>query len=207
MNQKPAATADRHRRANGFRLVTVMVGLGLASLFIVDSSRAAFTATTGNAGSSLSAGTVVLTDDDAAATMFSLSNVNGGQTFTRCIKVTYSGSLTADVKLYGTVGGTGLAPGLATSIEVGTGTVDTGGPTFSCTGFSAPTVLQASTSTLADFGTNNTSYANGLGGFTGATNPTSRAYRVTITVSNDNAYQGKSATVGFTWEAQGQDAP
>jgi hypothetical protein len=24
-------------------------------------------------------------------------------------------------------------------------------------------------------------------------------------VSNDNSYQGKSATVGFTWEAQGQD--
>jgi hypothetical protein len=27
-----------------------------------------------------------------------------------------------------------------------------------------------------------------------------------MTVSNDNTYQGKSATVDFTWEAQGKDA-
>ena len=43
---------------------------------------------------------------------------------------------------------------------------------------------------------------SGLGGLNGATDPTSRTYRITVTLEDDNAAQAKSATAGFTWEAQ-----
>ena len=52
----------------------------------------AFSATTADAGNTIAAGTVVLTDDDAD---------------TSCIQVTYSGTLGALVRMSGTTTGTG----------------------------------------------------------------------------------------------------
>ena len=35
-----------------------------------------------------------------------------------------------------------------------------------------------------------------------ATDPSTRTYRITVTLQDDNAAQARSATAGFTWEAQ-----
>lgn len=189
-----------NRRATLVRGAVVLAALAMVSLVVMTGSRAAFTATTVNNGSSLAAGDVKLTDDDANTVMFNLSGMKPGDTATRCINVTYTGSLTADVKLYGAVAGSGLAPYLTTTIDIGSGAA--GGAALSCTGFTGGTNLH--NGTLAAFGSANTNYANGLGGFNGATNPTSKSYRVQVTLQNNNAAQGKNATLDLTWEAQNQ---
>lgn len=191
-------------RAHVMRGAAVVGGLCAAGVLVLQGSNAAFTASTSNNGNSVGSGTVVLTDDDSNTAMFNVAGLNGGQTVERCVKVTYSGTLRADIKLHGTVGGTGLAPGLATTIRVGTGTASTGGTSFSCAGFSGGVDLFDGS--LAAFGTSHSGYASGLGGFADAAATTTKAYKIEVVVSNDNAYQGKTATVAFTWEAQGRDA-
>lgn len=186
---------ERNHRAWLYRGLAVLASLGFVSILVVTSSRAAFVDTTDNATNTFAAGDVVLDDDDAGGVAFNVANMAPGDSRTRCIAVTYTGSLTADVHLYGTVGGMGLADYLDVDVAIGTG-----GSFASCTGFSATSTLF--TGTLADFGSTHTDYASGLGGLNGATDPTSRTYRITVTLQDDNAAQARSATAGFTWEAQ-----
>lgn len=210
MNENTSARPEEDsRRASRWlalvgRMGAIGLGMAVAALFVIRGSDAAFTSTTDNDDNQLTAGTVVLTDDDAGTKLFDVTGLNGGQTLTKCINVTYTGSLVSDVKLHGSVGGSGLAPGLATVIDVGTGAA--GGATFGCQGFTADDAGAEFTGTLAAFGTAHGSYANGVGEYDDATDPTTKSYRIAVTVSNDNAYQGKNATVSFTWEAQAADA-
>jgi hypothetical protein len=167
---------------------------------VVVGSRAAFSATTDNAANSWSAGTVVLADDDTGTALFNMSVMKPGSTSAKCIVVTYSGTLTpADVKLYGTVAGSGLATHLTTTIEIGTG-----GSRTSCTGFTPSSTLYSGT--LASFGTTYTNWATGLANWSPAATPDSRTFRITTTLPSgaSNAAQGLTASGTFTWEAQNQ---
>ena len=186
---------ERNHRAWLYRGLAVLASLGFVSVLVVTSSRAAFVDTTDNATNTFSAGDVVLDDDDAGSVLFNVANMAPGDSRTRCIAVSYTGSLTSDVHLYGTVGGSGLADYLDVDVAIGTG-----GTFASCAGFTASSTLF--TGTLTDFGATHTDYATGLGGMNGATDPTTRTYRITVTLQDDNAAQAKSATTGFTWEAQ-----
>lgn len=190
----------RRSARTALKVLALIASLLVVATLTVTASRAAFTATTDNGVNTFTAGTVALTDDDSGAVMFNLGAMAPGSTATRCINVTYNGSLTSNVRLYGTVAGSGLAPYLNTVIEVGSGAA--GGNTFDCTGFVAPTNLH--TGTLAAFGAANTNYSNGLGGWTGATTGATRSYRISATLQDNNAAQGLGATATFTWEAQNQ---
>jgi hypothetical protein len=180
------------------RAGAVLAGLGAVALVVVNTTNAAFSASTANTSNTFSAGTVALSDDDAGSLLFDLSGMKPSDTATKCVNVSYTGSLPADVKLYGSVGGTGLANYLATTIEVGDGAA--GGASLSCAGFNPGSTLH--TGAMDAFGAANTNYSTGLGGFAGATNPSSKSYRITVTLQDDNAAQGKNATATFTWEAQ-----
>jgi hypothetical protein len=109
--------------ALGVALLGSVVALGVFGLF---------SATTQNSGNEISSGTVALSDNDAGSAQFNITGAKPGDSWTRCIKVTYNGSLPSDVKIY-TVGGTGsLAPYLHLTLSQGTQVE----PTFpSCTGF------------------------------------------------------------------------
>ena len=56
-----------------------------------------FSATTQNSGNEISAGTIAISDNDSGSAMFNITNAKPGDTWTRCIKVSYNGSLPADV--------------------------------------------------------------------------------------------------------------
>jgi hypothetical protein len=71
----------------------------VAALLAVVSTFSAFSGTTANPGNSAVAGTVTLTDNDSGAAMFSLASLKPGDTDTRCLQVTYTGSLPALVRL------------------------------------------------------------------------------------------------------------
>ena len=180
-------------------LLGTIVGLGVFG---------AFRGTTQNSGNQLTSGTVSFTDNDAGSALYMQSDVRPGESFSRCIKATYTGSLTATARLYsqGTPGA--LAPYVDVVITPGTQ------PTSSfptCTGFVADTGGAIYTGTLQNFLTNRTSFANGIatapGGTTTWANGSSVVYRVqaTLQAAAPDSVQGASSGVhSFVWEAQSQ---
>ena len=174
---------------------------------------AAFTASTTNSGNAIAAGSVALTDNDGGSgVMFSLTGLTPGQTTSRCIKVTYNGSLASDVRMYGTTGGTGLDAHLGVTVTRGSYSTDPG--FSSCTNFTpdtsshvsgqAPGVVYAGT--LQDFPD---SYAAGVVD-PAASNPEdwrtgeSHVYKIEVTQGDEPAAAGKNATQTFTWEARNE---
>jgi hypothetical protein len=168
----------------------------------------AFSSTTTNAGNTITAGTVAIADNDAGAAMYSITNAKPGESVSRCIKVTYTGSLDADVHLYtsSTIGALGQYVDL--TITPGSQTT----PTFpSCTGFTADSGGALYTGTLANFATTKNSYANGVVDYPGsgtkwAANE-SVVYQVTATLQSSAPEAAQGATTGahtFTWEARNQ---
>jgi hypothetical protein len=197
--RRPTTRADRSaRRARVARWVAVPVGMLVSSLLVWQASNAAFSDTTDNPGNQWASGDVVLSDDDSTNVLFHVSNLKPGDNETRCITVTYSGSLNASVKLYAATAGTGLAQYLDLTVEQGTG-----GAFGDCTGFT-PGASPTYTGTLAGFASAYQNFGNGWGSFapTGGAPIDSKTYRIKYTLQNDNAAQGKDASATFTWEAQ-----
>jgi hypothetical protein len=168
----------------------------------------AFSSTTTNAGNTITAGTVAIADNDAGAAMYSLSAAKPGESVSKCIKVTYTGSLDADVHIYttSTIGSLGQYVDL--TITPGTQATST----FpSCTGFTPDASGALYTGTLANFGTAKNSYANGVVDYPGtgtkwAANE-SVVYQVTATLQSSAPEAAQGATTGahtFTWEARNQ---
>ena len=168
----------------------------------------AFSSTTTNAGNTITAGTVAIADNDAGAAMYSITNAKPGESVSKCIKVTYTGSLDADVHIYtpSTIGALGQYVDL--TITPGSQTT----PTFpSCTGFTADSGGALYTGTLANFATTKNTYANGVVDYPGSgTNwaaGESVVYQVTATLQSSAPEAAQGATTGahtFTWEARNQ---
>jgi len=204
----PDAAGSRKRRGVAGKVGLTLLILALLGVIVGVGTWSAFSATTQNSGNSFATGTVVLTDDDAGAAMLTLANAKPGDSDTSCIIVTYTGTLPANVRLYGTTGGTGLDQYL--DLVVTRGTKAPGG-FDSCAGFSADAtnyigsgagvIYSGTLQGWAD------SYAAGLVDPTPGspevwTNPESHTYKFVVTVQDNNSAQGLTATQTFTWEAR-----
>jgi hypothetical protein len=186
-----------------FLLVGVLGGLAGLGVF------GAFTSTTTNANNDFASGTVVIGDNDANSALYNVSNAKPGSSNSGCIKVTYTGSLPADVHVYtnSTVGALGQYVDL--TITPGT---QTGTPTFpSCTGFTADPGGAIYSGTLQNFTTSKNSYANGVVDYPGSTSTWNTndavVYQFTTTLQSGapDAAQGLSTgSHAFTWEARNQ---
>lgn len=197
-------SATRVRTASRSRflvpVIGVLVGVLLCSTMIWRTSSALFSGTTSNPSNSWATGTVSLSDDASSTALFSNGTdgtLTGGQTLTKCIKVTYTGGVTTgvSVKLYGTATGA-LAPYLNLTIDQGTG-----GVFGNCTGFSV-TSAGIYSGTASGFATASTNFATGVGSWAPSTTGATMTYRMAITVQNSSAAQNLVASGGFTWEAQ-----
>jgi predicted ribosomally synthesized peptide with SipW-like signal peptide len=189
-------------------LLTLLV-LGAFGVVSGAATFSAFSSQTSSSANSFSAGTVQLTDNDLDVAMLSLSNAQPGATDTSCILVTYSGSLSSTVRLYGAVAGA-LAPYLTLTVTRG----DDPTPVFDdCNGFVADStdyvgagagvVYQGALSAFP------ASYAAGLVDPLAASPETwttgeTHTYRFVVSLADDNGAQGLSATAAFTWEARNQ---
>jgi hypothetical protein len=173
---------------------------------------AAFRATSGTGGDRLEAGSVKIADNDSGGAMVSFSGGYPGHTDTGCIEVTYTGSLDAALRLYGTTTGSGLDQYL--DLRVTRGTYSPSNPGFdSCTNFSADATNYIGAGagviyngTLQGFADD---YAGGLGDPTAGSPETwstneKHVYRIQVTLQNNAAAAGKNATQNFTWEARNQ---
>lgn len=211
-------TAARHRavsRTAGWaRTTAVAIALVAVSGLVVTRSASAFSDTTENVGNSLSTGSVVLSDDDAGVALFNVSGLTAGQSQSRCIEVSYTGSLAlgGPVRLYGgyadgpdagTTADSALAPWLDLTVQLGA-------PGARCTDAPGGTTVYdpatpaASAGTVASFAAVHTGWATGAS-TTWTPAPGSdatRAFRITVTVRDDNNAQAKTAEPTFTWEAR-----
>jgi hypothetical protein len=186
------------------RIILSAMVLGAGGLTAGAATFSAFSATTGNPGNQFAAGTVALADDDAGAALVSLpANARPGDSSTRCIRVSYSGSLAAQVRLYASVSG-GLADHLTLTVTRGSQPT----PSYpACTGFSAD-------SGNYGYGANGIVYQGKLSGLPAGwaggvadpaaswTNGDARSYRYTVSVDDTPAAQGLTASATFYWEAR-----
>jgi len=145
---------------------------------------------------------IVTISDDRSSAMFSLSGLEPGESDTRDITVTYTGSAApAGVVLYvcsGEMTGNGLERYLYLTVERGSVIEGTGGV------FSGSIVFSG---TLEAFGKEHTSYADGAGLWMAGAPGAEQTFRFIVTLLDDNRAQGLDTTVAFTWEAQQREPP
>jgi hypothetical protein len=165
----------------------------------------AFTATAANTGNSFAAGSVAISQHAGATTLYTGSNKGPGaaHAVTKCVRVNYTGTLGADVKLYAS---SGITNGSAFNLKVERGSgLTTPDNTMSCAGFAASST--AYDGALGSFGT---SYDTGLDGKAAAAawaQNDAVDYRFTISVVDDptpNAHTTTQSTGAhtITWEAR-----
>lgn len=189
----------------------VLFSAGILALLaaLIGASWAAFSSSTSNPNNVFAAGTVNLGDNDAGSYMYNVSNQKPGIPVTKCIKVTYTGSLPATVKLYATAVGV-----LGNYVNL-TITPGTGNTTFpDCTGFTPDAGGAIYTGTLKGFTDAYSNYDSGLldnPGSTATSWVTNDAvvYQFALTLQDDNAANGgatplSTGTHSFTWEARNQ---
>lgn len=188
-------------------MLTLLCGALLGS-FAAMGIFGAFSSTTNNPGNQISSGTVVIGDNDAGSALYNVSNAKPGDSVTKCIKVTYTGSLDSDVRVYtdSSIGSLGqyvdytITPGSQSS------------PSFpNCSGFVADSGGDLFQGTLDGFGTAKNSYANGIADNPGSSTKwqtgDSVVYRVTATLRSNapDAAQGlSSGPHNLVWEARNQ---
>lgn len=186
------------------RVLLTLLVVGVLGGVAVVGTLSAFSSTTTNTDNSFAAGTVTLADNDSGAVLYSVSNQKPGVNTVKCIKLTYSGSLGADVKLYTPSSVNASAQYINLTIEKGTS--DTA--VFpDCGTFTAESTIF--NGTLSSFAAARNSYANGIAAFPGAQTAWAQndtlVYRFTLSVQDDNAAQGASSGLHtFTWEARNQ---
>lgn len=181
----------------------VLGAAGVAALLVCagvvwGAAYASFGVSTVPIGTSVSTGTVSITDDDAGKAMFILSGLAPGAAATRCVTVTSTGNVPAVVRLYGTsrTNKNSLANYVILTVLAGSG-----GTSTDCSGFVADsTVYRGPLSGLPS------SYGSGVGAWTtsGSTAGETRSYQFTylLSATAPTSAQAGSAGIAFTWEAQ-----
>lgn len=180
------------------RVSAAVLSAAVALVMTYQATTAAFSDQTDEGGNLFAAGTVVISDNDALGITFDgASLLKPGDTQIGCVEVTYSGSLAADVRLFGAAaGGTGLEAYLDLDVARGTGTCASFGTATTVWSNGVDGDLGAFLASATDFGTGADTWAPAGG--SNATVP----YRFTVTLQDDNDAQGLTADVTFTWEAR-----
>jgi hypothetical protein len=179
----------------------VVVGLMGSGALVWQASSAAFTASTENDSNSWSSGKVVLSDNDSTVALFNASGLVPLNTGTNCIEVTYDGNVASTVKLYAQNPTGSLGTYIDFDVELGSGSSCASPGTYTQIFGDVPSTLDGS-DTLTTFTTARTNFSNGIAGWTPNTAASTRPYRFTWTLGNDNNAQDKTAAVKLVWEAQ-----
>ncbi len=189
------------RTRNKVLASTLVVGVlgGLAALGVFG----AFSATTQNSGNEISTGTIDLTDNDAGQALFNITDAKPGDSWTRCIKVSYSGSLSAEMRAYLQSTPGPITPYLSAVVERGSQPTST----FpGCTGFTDADTLFNGPLTDASFPVD---WTTGL-----VTNPLTKTqwdtgdtlvFRITLSISSSMPNTIQGVTEGpseIIWEAR-----
>jgi hypothetical protein len=206
-NPERGTTTEPRRRGRLFAIFATPVAVIISGALVWSSTNAAFTGQISNGGNSWSTGSVVLTGDDGSSSatgsvgtaLFSATGLTPGASATNCVRVSYSGTLAAAVKMYVAPGGlTGSAP-LAGQITL-TVNEGTGGVFNNCAGFVTSGTIYSGT--LANLASTKTNFATGAGTWA-PPSAQSKTYQITYTLSASapNSVQSSTAGAVITWEA------
>ncbi len=165
-------------------------------------------ATATNPSNSFAAGTVQIATNSSGSAVLTLSNAKPGSAVSGCVNVTYTGSLGANVKLYGTGGGTGLNQYL--NLVVTRGSFSGSPAAGSCTGFTADSTNYLGQGAGVIYSGTVAGWPSSAG--SALVDPTSSSpatwsastshgYQFQVTVQNNNSGQGLTGTQTFTFEA------
>lgn len=194
-------------RSLAVKLAATAAALLLSAAVWSAGTWSAFDRTASSPGNAVATGSVALSDNDGGAPLLSLTGARNGSSVTSCVKLTYGGTVPADVRVYGAVSGTGLDTYLTLTITRGT---IAGTPAAkSCTGFSADATDYLGRGAGVIYSGNLSAFPTSAG--TALVDPTSaldaqwnageaHAYKLTVTM-NSASGAGKSATADFTWLA------
>lgn len=180
------------------RVSAAVLSVAAAFLMAFQATTAAFSDSTSEEGNLFEAGTVAISDNDALALTFDGADLlKPGDTQTACVMLTYTGSLDADVRVFGaSAGGTGLEAYLDFDIDRGDGDCDVFGNATTVWDNAGDGDLGAFLAAATDFASGADTWAPS-GGANDAV-----PYRFTVTLQDDNGAQGLTADVDFTWEAR-----
>lgn len=192
------------------KMLLTLVVIGVAGSLAGFGVFSAFSSTTSNTGNQFTAGSVNIGDNDGGSTAM-FNAVTGGKPGTqvdRCIKVTYTGTLDADVRFYLSSGAAGTLSQYVTLV-VQPVTIAAPGAFPSCAG----AVDEGSalySGTLSNFRDTKNTYAAGVTDYPGgsATKWVTNDevfYKFSYTIADNNSAQGQTTgTHDFTWEARNQ---
>ena len=188
----------RHRLLASVLVVGVLGTVAAGGVFGL------FSATTSNSGNEISTGVVALSDNDSGSSMFNIANAKPGDSWTRCIKITYNGSIPADVHMYNLNGTSPLGAYLRVTLTQGA----QDSPVFpDCTGFVADATGQLYSGPMLTGST--PSFATGLpvvpAGQTAWEPGSSLVFRFVVTLDPATPDSSQGATTGSmttVWEAR-----
>lgn len=197
------------RAATIAKWAALPAALLVSGLLVSQASYSAFSATTNNAGNSWASGSMALSNDAAGTALFTASNIKPGDAGSKCITISTTANVASTLKLYAANYSKGTKSlGDRINVTVTSGNFPAAAPANgSCTGFTTGAVVVPATTSLTAFAAASTNYATGADSFALAAGGT-RTYKIDWTFASlgtpaaDNAYQGDSASIGFTWEAQ-----
>lgn len=195
--------------SNRTKILRTLVVLGVLACIAGAGVFSAFSSQTDNPGNVVTAGSVTLADNDAGSALYALTAAKPGDSQQSCVKVTYTGTLDSNVRIYTPSAIGELGPNVTLKIEPGT----QASPSFpSCTGFNVDAGGALFEGTLAAFASEHSTYATGVVDFPGTvatkwvTND-AVVYRVTATLSASAPDSAQGKTTGthiIRWEAQNQ---
>ena len=135
-SDRPSGMNRRHKLLASALVVGVLGTVAAGGVFGL------FSATTQNAGNEISTGTVALSDNDNGSAQFNIQNAKPGDSWSRCIKISYAGTLPADVRHYIQAAPTMVGQYLRLKLETGSQAVSTfpdcAGFTPATTGYDGP---------------------------------------------------------------------
>jgi hypothetical protein len=207
-NDESRRSSSQHAHRITVKVAATIAVLVLCALLASAATWSNLNATATNPSNAFSAGTVAIGSNSGSTAILSLTNAKPGSVSTGCMKVTYTGTLPATVKLYGTGGGTGLNQYLTLVVTRGT---FSGTPTAgSCTGFTADSTNYISQGAGVIYSGALSAWPSGAS--TALADPTAASpaswttgtyhgYEFQVTLGTSAAGQGLTGTQTFTFEA------
>ncbi len=185
---EPAQRQENSLARNAARAFAAALSVLLIATLVINRSSDALTAEGASAPSAVSSGTISLSDDDTGRALFDLSDMAPGRPVSRCIEVVYDGTiLPVDLAMTSETNGP-LGRFLDVVIEEGAG-----GGFESCRAFTLDSPLYRGT--LAEF-TGSGWLDLGRIVNTGTT----RTFRITVELRDEQDALGLTATADFLWE-------
>jgi len=169
----------------------------------------AFSSSTENPNNNFAAGSVAISDNDTGTALYDVSEQKPGDFEESCIKVTYTGSLDSDVKLY-LPDSVNSQIGEYLDLDITKGT----GAAANCSDFVAAASPGVFSGELGEFASLHSDYASGLAdspaGDTKWETNDAVTYKVRVELQDTNSANSGSATGystgdhSYVWEARNQ---